>query len=129
MVFYVFYIWCLTVLMFRTRVRAVRSGEISLKFFRAYSGATPGERTVVVGRHYDNQFQVPVLFFAACIANIAMGEVGISTAVLAWLFVASRLFHSWVHLGSNNVRHRVMAFATGWFILMLMWLQLAYFAV
>ncbi len=129
MAFYVFYIWCLTVAMFRTRVRAIKTGEVAAKYFKAYSGSPPADKTVLIGRHYDNQFQVPILFFLACVLHISTGAPNMITLVLAWLFVVSRLLHSWVHLGSNILQKRVGAFAAGWIIVLLLWAQLAYLAL
>ena len=60
MAFYAFFIWALGVYMFRTRVRALKTGEVDAKYFKVYTGQPPSERTILVGRHYDNQFQVPL---------------------------------------------------------------------
>ena len=125
MAFYVFYIWVLAVYMFRTRVKAIKSKEVSYKFFQTYSGDSPQEYTVRVARHYDNQFQVPMLFLITCAAHMALDQAGYTTLVLAWVFVATRLAHSFVHLGSNNLRKRVLAFACGWLVLLIMWGRLA----
>jgi hypothetical protein len=126
MTFYVFYIWALAVFMFRTRLRAIKTGEVHIKYFQAYSGTGPTERTLLVGRHYDNQFQVPLLFLIVCTLHILIGGANAATVALAWAFVASRLLHSWVHLGSNHLQKRVLAFVAGWIIVLLLWAQLIY---
>jgi hypothetical protein len=36
--------------MFRTRVRAIKSGEVPAKYFKAYTGQQPAERTITFGR-------------------------------------------------------------------------------
>ena len=124
MCFYAFYMWCLAIYVFRARLRSIKSGEVSIKYFKAYTGEGPSERTVLIARHYDNQFQVPMLFFIVCTLHIMASTTALSTLILAWLFVASRLCHSWVHLGGNNVQKRVITFAAGWIILILLWIQL-----
>ena len=129
MAFYVFYIWCLAVFMFRTRVKAIKSGEVGPKFFKTYTGTPPSERTTLVGRHYDNQFQLPLVFFVVCTLHISIGKPDGITLGLAWLFVITRLIHSWVHLGSNILPQRVVAFTTGWIAVLLMWAQLVYIAL
>lgn len=118
---YVFYMWLLAILNFRTRVGAIRSGQMSHKFFKTYSGEA-SDRVVVVGRHYDNQFQLPMLFFITLC--LAMETGNLLTVVLAWAFVASRLAHSFVHLGHNRIQSRVIAFAAGWLVILFMWAQL-----
>ncbi|MEK6773108.1 MAG: MAPEG family protein [Bdellovibrionota bacterium] len=129
MAFYIFYMWLLALLTFRTRLRAIKSGEVAAKYFRAYTGQGPSDRTILVARHYDHQFQVPLLFFITCLLSISIGSTNSATIFLAWLFVVSRLCHSWVHLGSNRLEKRVLTFAAGWVIVVLMWMQLVYFAL
>jgi hypothetical protein len=45
--------------------------------------------------------------------------------VLAWLFIASRYVHAWVHLTTNRMRHRNLAFVAGAVILALLWIYFA----
>jgi hypothetical protein len=128
MVAYVFLIWALVLANFRTRVRAVRSRQVSIKYFKAFLGEPPPENVVIRGRHYDNQFQVPVLFLIGCVAHFAVGAADQMTLVLAWTFIATRLAHSLIHLGSNRLGPRVAAFGLGWLVLGIFYAQLAYFA-
>ena len=43
---------------------------------------------------------------------------------LAWAFVAARIAHSLVHIGYNNVLHRLTVFALGNTILLVMLVRL-----
>ncbi|WP_366946345.1 MAPEG family protein [Nevskia sp.] len=79
---------------------------------------------VVLGRHYDNQFQVPLLFLLTCSVLMHAGVQDGLTQGLAWLFVASRLAHSWVHLRGNVVVRRLQAYALGWFTIVALWIRL-----
>ena len=124
MAFYVFYMWGLAIFTFRTRVKAVRSGEVKEEYFKSYTDTPPSERTIIVARHYDHQFQVPMLFFITCLVCLNLDFVNTLNVTLAWAFVVTRLAHSWVHLGSNYLPARVMTFAFGWFVIMAMWVQL-----
>jgi hypothetical protein len=63
-----------------------------------------------VANNIRNQFQVPVLFFVLVLALFARGSVDIFGLVVAWLFVASRVVHSYIHIGSNYVPHRTRVF-------------------
>jgi hypothetical protein len=45
--------------------------------------------------------------------------------VLEWLFVAARLAHAYVHVGSNHVPTRFRVFVVGFFVLIALWLWLA----
>lgn len=129
MALYVFSLWCLTVFMFRARVRWIKSNREGAKYFKAYLGEPPPERTLIVGQHYDNQFQVPILFLVTAATHLTMGSVNLLTVVLAWIFVISRAAHSWVHLGRNKLQYRVSAFAVGWITILIMWAQLLFFVL
>lgn len=129
MAIYVFYIWFLAVYMFRTRVQSVKDKDVTFGYFRTYTGQFLKEKAIVVGRHYDNQFQVPVLFFMTCAVFIALDKINSITLILAWSFVVSRFYHAWIHLGSNDVRKRVVAFVIGWAMVLLLWVQIIYISL
>jgi hypothetical protein len=52
------------------------------------------------------------------------GSVAPVAVVFAWLYFASRCAHSFIHLGSNNVTHRFIAFAMSGLILACLWILL-----
>jgi len=66
-----------------------------------------------VANNIRNQFQVPVLFFVLTLALFARGSVDLLALAIAWLFVASRLVHSYIHIGSNYVPNRTRVFTVG----------------
>lgn len=66
-----------------------------------------------VANNIRNQFQVPVLFFVLVLALFAHGSADVFALVLAWLFVASRVVHSYIHIGSNYVPNRTRVFKLG----------------
>jgi hypothetical protein len=121
MVGYIYYIGALCVLNFFTRFKAVKSGEVPFKYYKALL-PTEGIPEVVInrGRHFDNQFQAPMVFFVICILFIVLNKTSDAAVVFAWLFVVSRFFHTYFHLGANNVRRRAAAFLTGWIFLLIM---------
>lgn len=129
MAFYAFYMFGIAIFMFASRVQALKKRDVGFGYFKTYSGGSPQERMLVIGRHYDNQFQVPVLFFATCAVVMTLNQVSYLTLVLAWLFVLSRLGHTWIHLGSNNVKHRAAFFGLGWLIIVALWGQLVWQAL
>lgn len=75
----------------------------------------------MLGRHYDNQFQVPLLFMVSCAALMPSAGHDVPTVWLAWGFVAARLLHTFVHLRGNVVVHRLQAYALGWLMLIALW--------
>jgi hypothetical protein len=111
------------VILFRSRVRAVRQGSISSKYFRIYQGAVEPEQSAKASRHFSNLFEAPTLFYAACLAGLVTHDGSGLLLVLAWLYVALRVVHAVVHLGGNRLRHRMGAYFAGWLVLLAMWLQ------
>jgi len=69
---------------------------------------------------YSNQFELPVLFYVLCLIALATRSADLSMVLLAWLFVASRLIHAYIHTGSNIVIRRGAALLIGYIALVLM---------
>ena len=115
---------CVLVILFRSRVRAVRENKVSIKYFRIYQGEIEPEETAKPARHFANLFEAPVLFYAACITAMVTQDTGILALVLAWTYVAARLLHTYIHLGANRVRHRLRAYFAGWLVLVALWIQI-----
>lgn len=129
MAFYAFYMFAIAVFLFRTRVRALKNREVSMKYFKTYNDTPPPEYSRIAERHYENQFEVPMLFFATGVMQFSLGLVNELTIGLMWAFVISRLLHSYIHLGSNNIRLRLPFFTVGWFAILALWAQMVYLVV
>lgn len=110
------------VVLFRARVRAVREGHTPVSYFRVFQGSVEPESVAKPTRHFANLFETPVLFYTACLAAMIVGARGLTILVLAWAFVAARLIHAFIHLGSNRVRYRLQIFFASWVILIAMWI-------
>ena len=57
-----------------------------------------------------NQFELPVVFYAAVVLLIAMNKVTTIDVIAAWLFVAGRVIHSLVQCLTDNVPLRGQVF-------------------
>jgi hypothetical protein len=110
--------------MAKLRVGAVGSGEVNVKYYRAYQGGEEPEHIRVVTRHFINLFEVPVLFYVVVILTYITEQVSHWMIGCAWVYVAARYVHSYVHLTSNNVLTRFRVFIGGGLILLVMWLSL-----
>jgi hypothetical protein len=95
---------------------------VDLRFFRAYRDHEEPEKLRVHSRHLVNLFEAPVLFYVIAIVALITGQGGLLPVVLAWLYVALRCAHSWVHLTSNKVLLRFRLFALSMFVLVLLWI-------
>jgi len=109
----------------RGRVAAVRQQKVSLGYFRLNSGEPPPPKVQAAANHFSNLFEVPVLFYVAGTLSIVLNFQTIPMQVLAWIFVISRIVHAYIHLTSNNVIRRMLAFATGVTCVLGLWLLLA----
>ena len=105
------------------RGAAMKAGQ-DPKFYRAHQGAPEPEGTVAAVRHYGNLFELPTLFYAACLAAFVLGAVGKWTLVFAWGYVVMRLVQSAVHLTYNNPAHRGMAFVFGVLFTLALWINI-----
>jgi len=123
---YICFIVYLGVLMFKKRVLAIKNGDLNMNYFKSLQGEAP-HNLKIIQNNFENQFQVPVLFFATCIAAVVLKSVTIFTLTLGCLFFISRLIHSYIHLGSNNLRKRGLAYFTGIILILVMWVQILLF--
>jgi hypothetical protein len=86
------------------------------------------EREKRVSNAFDNQFQLPVLFYVACGLALYLGA-GWIAVVLAGLFVLTRVVHAAIFITSNVVPWRSVAYTAGFICLGLLWLWLVVLAV
>lgn len=108
------------------RLTAVRRGEISLAYFKLYNLGMQPDALQQIGRHVQNHFEVPPLFYIVVLFLYVTGTVTALTVGLAWTYVALRVVHSLIHLGSNDVNLRFTAFGASLFTLTGLWLALLF---
>jgi hypothetical protein len=108
------------------RLTAVRRGEISLAYFKLYNLGMQPDSLQQIGRHVQNHFEVPPLFYVVVLFLYVTGTVTALTVGLAWVYVALRVVHSLIHLGSNDVNLRFTAFGASLFALTGLWLSLLF---
>src|SRR3712207_4089533 len=113
-----------SVMLVRARFRAGKLRQVTAADFRLGESERVPPHVAVINRNYMNLLQAPVLFYAVCLAFHAVGEVDRTVLALAWAYVAFRVAHTVVHLTSNNVMHRLAAFALSMAVLAAMWVWL-----
>jgi hypothetical protein len=77
------------------------------------------------GKNFINQFELPVLFYAAVAFALILKQADAVMVTLAWVFALTRAGHAFVHVGANIVRWRGMLYLIGAFALLTMWIRLA----
>lgn len=103
------------------KAKAVRLKTVDLRQAALHHSAWPDE-VVKVSNNIANQFETPILFYIVCLAIFQLNAVSGTVLVLAWLYVATRFLHGFVHVRSNRVPIRLRAFAAGLFILFILML-------
>lgn len=104
------------------RVSAVKRGEVDAKFYKTYQGDSGETRkSAQHARHFSNLFESPVLFYAGCLAAIVTGQGTGVVVWLAWAYVACRVIHAFIHLGSNKIPPRMAIYGVSWIVLLAIW--------
>ncbi|OOG66569.1 MAPEG family protein [Sinorhizobium sp. A49] len=123
MVAHVLLVFVLYALLSFRRVGLVKAGKVQVSQFRE-NREEPGE-SLVVRNSIANQFELPVLFHVCCVLLYITEADNIVSLVLAWLFIASRYLHAFVHVTSNRIRYRRPLFMAGFATLGGMWIWLS----
>ena len=108
----------------RERIGAIRRGEVQYKDISLRQQNWP-QRVMQISNAFHHQLEVPVLFYALVAFLMITSQVDILFVALAWLFVAARLYHAFIHTTSNKQPHRFLAFAAGSIVLAVMWVAFA----
>jgi len=103
------------------RVPPLRRGEVRPETVSLRQPNWP-PRALQVGYSFQNQFELPVLFYVLTILAIISKHADFLFVVMAWIFVLTRLAHAYVHCTSNNLRARGSLFGIGALVLAIMWL-------
>lgn len=107
--------------MFQTRV-----GEMKRRRIHPQSVAQSAQMAQMVedsraADNFRNLFELPVLFYAAMLLSMHAGIESTAMLVLAWVFVALRALHSYIHCTYNRVMDRFKAYVLSGFVLWAIW--------
>ena len=103
------------------RVASVRRGETRMKDIALDTSKWPPHLRKL-GNNFDNQFDLPMMWYGLCALLIATGKVDGIMALLSWAFFLSRLVHSYIHTGSNRLPQRMYAYLAGMIAIVMMWI-------
>ena len=106
------------------RVGAVRRGEVRVGDI-ALGEPNWLPRAQQISNCFDNQFQLPVLFYVLTILALFLKKADLLFVVMAWIFVLLRIVHAAIHVTSNRVGWRFQVFAAAMIVLLLMWIIFA----
>jgi hypothetical protein len=98
--------------------KALRVNPQKVATRKAFAAALPDTRC---SDNFMNLFEVPVMFHVACVGLYVTQTVSLWAMAAAWLYVALRFAHSFVHTRSNHVMTRFKLFMASNLALILMW--------
>jgi len=109
------------VIVFFRRRSAFSSRAVTLSDVAVSTERYP-EPARLAAANFSNQFETPVLFYALVLIATHVNATGYVMAALAWIYVATRVVHTLIHVGPNNLTMRAGVFAIGVLCLFLMWI-------
>jgi hypothetical protein len=111
--------------MYARRISEMKAERIAPQSIALSQQAATALKDTRAADNYRNLFELPVLFYALCLALASRGEVPLLFIVGAWLFVALRIVHSAIQVGSNRVMQRFRVFSAGAIVLFALWIAFA----
>jgi hypothetical protein len=106
------------------RLAAVRRGDVHPRDV-ALRQPNWGKRETQIANAYQNQLELPVLFYVLTILAIVTRQADLLFVALAWAFVLTRLLHAYIHVTTNHLGRRFAAFVAGSTVLAAMWIVYA----
>jgi len=108
----------------QVRFFSVKKGDVSARYYKLMQGEDVPEIVTKTTRCFNNQFEVPVLFYVACTLYISLGIESLVGVIFAWLFVILRSIHAYIHLTYNHILHRMRVFLLACISVVVLWVNL-----
>lgn len=78
---------------------------------------------------YKNLFEAPLPFLVYCLFTYTVGHVTMLNLVLAWLYVAFRLWHYFIRMSNPKISKRRVPFQYSLIVTFILWTELFIFLV
>ena len=98
------------------RAEDIATGEAAMRYF------TPVEMSA---NNLRNLFEMPVLYLALVPLLLITHHANHLQVLLAWIFVALRALHSFIHIGPKKVMPRFLVYLASCIVLSAMWIGFA----
>ena len=103
------------------RIRELKQRRIDPQSLATSASAGRTMQRVQASDNFRNLFEVPVLFYALCAVLASAQHVSSFFVIGAWVYVALRCIHSFIHLTYNRVMHRFAVYVLSTVILFILW--------
>jgi hypothetical protein len=127
--FMVLLVFVVTIVLGARRFSAIQRGIFPKDYFKVLRSEKPfvvPPNIEQASRNLINLFEMPVIFYLLVLLLIWTQKTDYVTLTLCSIFVASRYAHSLVHLTSNRVKLRFLAYSVGFFALLVAWVRFAW---
>ncbi len=108
----------------KVRFDSVKKGDVSVRYYKLMQGEDVPEIVTKTTRCFNNQFEVPVLFYVVCTLYVSLGIESLLGLIFAWLFVILRSIHAYIHLSYNNILHRMRVYWLACMSVLVLWINL-----
>lgn len=108
--------------LYADRLGEMRAKGIAPQKLASVRAAAGQLENTAAADNFRNLFEVPVLFYALCIAIVATGGSTRGLAAAAWAYVALRALHSLIHVTYNRVVHRFLVYVASTLLLFGTWI-------
>jgi hypothetical protein len=99
---------------------AVGRGEVKWQTIALREPNWPA-RNLQLRNAFLNQLETPVLFYVLTILAWMTRHADLLFVIMAWIYVALRIVHAYIHVTDNYVPRRGLAFIMSAIVLALMW--------
>jgi hypothetical protein len=103
------------------RQRMFRNRELHSQDL-AVRGAREPLSVAQVAGSFQNQFEIPVLFYVLVILALFTRKADLVFVIMSWIFVFARIAQAAIHVTANVVPRRGLAFGISMLVLFIMWI-------
>ena len=107
--------------LYADRIGEMRAKRIGAQDLATVRDAAARLQNTRAAENFRNLFEVPVLFYALCIALAVTGGSTPGFLAAAWAYVGLRALHSLIHVTYNRVMHRFLIYVSSTVLLFGMW--------
>ena len=107
-------------------INAAKSKKFGLRVFQEMDSTKLPKKNAWAMNNFSNLYEMPVLLFVLATLLYVDKRVDSLYLVGAWVYVATRAIHTWIHITKNNPLHRLRIFFISCLVLWGLWIRYFY---
>jgi hypothetical protein len=104
---------CVWATLLTARLVSMIRNRVKMEELKGAQGYSKIAETDAISDNFENQFEVPVLFYLVLVLLMVSGKSDPGIVTASWVFVVSRMVHSLIHCTFNSVYMRFSAYLIG----------------